>query len=166
MLKTRYEIVRQEPFMCVPATIQMILKRRGISFPMTQREIGLALGWAEKTGTQIQKPEFEPNKIFAQIGLPLSFEYIPISKIASSQELVKIINEIIAAGDDAVICWKVERRNGHVAAVDKIDDEAIRYVCTDCGGRIIEQSTEYIYGQMKEHTDAMMGGVWVFRSKN
>ena len=160
----RYEIIPSEAqFMCVPAAILTAMLQRGIVCSISQKDMAVAFGYIEGVGTQIQKPEYDPNKVFASFGIPLKFEYVPISKIPSVAEFVRITNEIMGSGDDAIICHLVRGYGGHVSLLESVDDKIIRHACSSHGGRRIEQPTPYLFDCMVDHGDRNMAGIWVLR---
>src|SRR5882724_1582645 len=110
---SRYVPFTQQAYCCAPTSIQMIMYRHRIPL-IPAEELGYHLGLVvspdEKAlfydvrtandppsaagfGTQIYNPEYEPNKVFQKLGIPLEFTLRPAADIGSEAELVEVRSE-------------------------------------------------------------------------
>lgn len=188
---SRYIPLTQQPACCVPTCLQMVMYKNNIPL-ISAEEIGYHLGLvvhpdkskyfynvrtsAEKPlagyGTRIYLPEFEPNMVFENLGIPLLFTVMSISEIAGADELARTLQEIEANDRDALLCFnhgallgEIEKDWGHVVVFDRVDGRA----------RIIDPSPEHpkwqfigldkIFEAMVKHGDNNLGGVWLIDKK-
>lgn len=86
-------------------------------------------------GTQISRPEYEPNQAFRKLGIPLRFSERLASQIASAEELLELLQEVEAGDGDALLCFnhgvirgKYEPNSGHVVVFDKLVDGSVQVV--------------------------------------
>ncbi len=191
---SRYIVLTQQSFCCLPTCIQMVMIRHNI--PLVQSEelayhFGLSvtkefkhLFWnprlvdklpkqySEPT-TRISKPEYEPNKVFKQMGIPLRFSQTLINQFKKFNDFEEYLKEAIKEGRDTLICFDWEIANpdyfdnyiggyGHVALLDKlINDKEIRYIDPEHGYSkwpIIKIET--LYEAMKSHGSDRGAGFW------
>ena len=102
-----YKLIVEKPYCCVPATIQMILARRGLSYE-SQDDIGKQLGLIVPPdavsefsnvrtgpepkagyGTQISKDEFSIDKYFKQQKIPLKIENYKPKNVEDLEKTIK-----------------------------------------------------------------------------
>lgn len=190
---SRYIPFTQQSSCCVPTCIQMIMYKNGIPL-LPAEELGYHLGLVvppEKAhlfykvrtsptpptagyGTQTYSPEFEPNKIFKKLNIPLVYKLKPISEIQSPEELIKILKEIEDKNNDGLLCFNhgalvddPARDWGHLCVFDRVVDGQLR---------IIDPSHEYpkwrlvsaekMFKAMQIHgTRKTAAGIWQFTKK-
>jgi hypothetical protein len=138
-----YLLIYEKPYCCVPAVLQMVLRRRGLKY-QSQEEIGYQLGLIvpsryrhhfskirtgpePKTGygTQTSKEEFSIPKYFRKNNLPLT---LTKRQPVHSQELRECLSRFLACGDDVVICYNRPLLFGdgdveHVSLIQSFDNE-------------------------------------------
>ena len=186
---SRYIPFTQQKTCCVPTAIAMIMYRQNIPL-IPIEELGYHLGLvvspedkelfynarvSEKPpmtgyGTQIQEPEYDPNKVFAKLGVPLMYEKIAPSEIIGEDDFLEKLNRIVDNDQDAIICldWNIvcdrKRKNncGHVVVFDRIIDGRIRVVDPE---RNISKWQTYPARKIFEavrHHENYSGGIWLF----
>ena len=146
-----YTPVTEMPYSCVPAVLQMILKRRGLKY-QSQEEIGYQLGLIVPSedkdhftkvrtgsepkagyGTQTSKEEFSIPNYFRKNNLPLK---LTKRQPAHVQELRKCLNNFLSCDDDVIICYNRQLLFGdgdleHVSLIQSFDNEADRILIID-----------------------------------
>jgi hypothetical protein len=139
-----YSPVTEMPYSCVPAVLQMILKRRGLKY-QSQEEIGYQLGLIVPSdyrhhftrvrtgsepkagyGTRTSKKEFSVPNYFRKNNLPLKLTQ---RQPAHIQELRECLNNALTCGDDVIICYNRRLLFGdgdleHVSLIQSFDNEA------------------------------------------
>jgi hypothetical protein len=121
-------------------------------------------------GTQIFKPEYEPNKIFKKLGIPLTFSKKLATEIDNEAALLQELTKVEAAGTDALLCFnhgvvrgKYEPYSGHVVVFDKIVDGRVRIVDASWKQpkwRLVKPSL--LLEAIKRHGNQNSGGIWYF----
>lgn len=185
---SRYLPLTQQGWCCVPTSIQMVMYRRGIPL-IPAEEIGYHLGltvppdqaklfYKVRTaieppvssgyGTQIQTPDYEPDTAFANLGIPLHFSQTFISAIASTEDLVKALQNIEQQDTDALLCFnptvltgEYKPQMGHVVVFDRALDGKVRIVdpsSIHAKWRLLEPHV--LYDAMLRHGDENGGGIW------
>ena len=186
---SRYIPFTQQSYCCVPTSIQMVMYRHG--FPLVPAEdLGYHLGLtvppedehlfhkvrvtqeppvASGYGTQIQLAEYEPNKAFQSLDIPLVFSQQLISGISSVEDLMTILQKIEADDSDALLCFNhgvirgaYEPNTGHVVVFDKIIGNKVQIVDASPRNpkwRLIE--LDILYSAMAQHGDDNFGGIWL-----
>ena len=189
---TRYIPFTQQKCDCVPTSISMIMYRNNIPLIPTE-ELGYYLGLTippkdEKLyykprvsetppsdsgiyGTQIQNPNYDLNKVFTELGIPLKFDPVLASKMKSEQDLFDILSYVEKNDTDAIICFNYSvahelpyRDGGHAVVFDKIIDGKIRIVdpwYENPKWQLLEP--ELLYKAIRKHGDKHFGGIWQFR---
>ncbi len=187
---SRYIPFTQTKYDCVPTSISMIMYRHG--FPLIpSEEIGYHLGLTvspsdEKLyykprvsetpptkagyGTQVQNPEFEPNKVFAKLGIPLKFTPILADEIKDSKDLTAKLSQIEKNDEDAILCFnysvahkKPFKNGGHVVVFDKIIDGKVRIVdpwFENAKWQLLDP--ELLFKAIEKHGKENFGGIWRF----
>jgi len=187
---SRYIPFTQQPYCCVPTSIQMIMYRNGIPL-VPAEEIGHHLGLtvtledadyfysvrsaatpptASGFGTDISRPEYEPNSAFERLGIPLSFQMQLASAIDSKESLLDSLRKVEADNKDALLCFnhgvirgKYEPNSGHVVVFDKIINGQIRVV--DASPRQPKWrllGASLLFNAIQQHRDKNSGGIWNF----
>jgi hypothetical protein len=187
---SRYVPFTQQSNCCVPTSIQMIMYRNGIPL-IPAEELGYHLGLtvspeekhlfydvrvadeppsAAGYGTQIFRPEFEPNAIFKKLGIPLNFSLRLADQILDEQELLSELREIEESDLDALLCFnhgvirgQFEPHSGHVAVFDRVIDNKVRLVDASPHQpkwRLVEPGL--LFDAIKRHGNKSSGGVWRF----
>lgn len=186
---SRYIPLSQQPYLCVPTCIQMVMYRNGIPL-IPAEEIGYHLGLTVPPnvaksfyqpriseeppvnsgyGTQIQTSQYDPNRAFEELGIPLQFTKKLSSLIKNVDEMM---NELLRLEDtdiDVLFCFNAgvlysgEYRafTGHVVVFDRIIDGKIRLVDPDATQpkwRTVKAST--LFDAIQAHGDENFGGIW------
>lgn len=122
-------------------------------------------------GTQILKPDYEPNKVFAELGIPLSFKLKLAGEFDSETSLMAELQDIEAADADALLCFnhgvmrgEYQPNSGHVTVFDRIIDGRIRMVDASwkqSKWRLVEPSL--LFDAIQRHGSHNSGGVWRFK---
>ena len=142
-----YKHIKQLPYCCVPASLSMILDRRGIAHDSQEQigwELGLVIpsevvkqftlartakikpkaGW----GTQVNKPKYSLNNYFIKKGIDLVEQNYFIGDIGDVPEFIlgNIKNDI-----DMVVCFNHKQLRpdkddtGHVAVIQEFRDAEV-----------------------------------------
>lgn len=184
---SRYIPLTQQPACCVPTCFQMIMYRNGIPL-IPAEEIGRQLGlvvhpdravlfYRVRTdknpppagyGTQISKPEYEPNVAFKKLGIPLKFSMKPISEIKSPKELLEILSTSERKNTDVLLCFNQgslmddDSRNwGHVVVFDRLISGQIRIVDpAPEHPKWRSVDVEKMFTAMQRHGEERSAGVW------
>lgn len=143
----KYRPICQLPYCCVPATLQMILYRRGMDI-MTQEEIGAELGlrmpmrmrelftderitWLsddslENFGTQIRKKGCGINDFFGRHDIPLKIS--KLFKMKSIRDIEEFLRENLNDENDIIvsyIAWLKSKGEykyiGHFVLAESVD---------------------------------------------
>lgn len=184
---SRYTPFTQQPACCVPTCIQMVMHKNSVPL-LPAEEIGYHLGlvvhpsrshlfYKVRTslepppagyGTQIYSPEFEPNKAFKKLNIPLLFTIRPISKIGTPGELLKELEAVEKDDSDALLCFNhgtlvddKEKDWGHVCVFDRIVDNKLRIVDPSpeySKWRLV--SAERMFSAMQRHGVQKSAGIW------
>lgn len=119
-------------------------------------------------GTQIFNPEFEPNKAFAHLNIPLTFSVLHVKDIADEHELFRLLTEIEENDRDVLLCFnygtmigEFRPGSGHVVVFDTIIDGEVRILDTvtkQPKWRTVEPAR--LYDAMQQHGDS--GSIWYF----
>lgn len=126
---SRYIPFTQQPYCCTPASMLMVMYKLGLPL-VSQEELGYHLGltvppeeknlfWnvrvsdapptAAGYGTQIQKAEFDPNKAFKKLGIPLKFIYNLIDNFDTAEQARAYLKDIEQNDRDVMICFATAR---------------------------------------------------------
>lgn len=187
---SRYIPFTQQSNCCVPTSIQMIMYRNNISL-IPAEELGYHLGLtvspqeghlfykartsatppsAAGYGTQIFEPQYEPNKVFKQLGIPLSFKKVLADEITSKDDLLKQLHQVEDDNSDALLCFnhgvvrgEYKPYSGHVAVFDKVIDGKIQLVDASPNQpkwRLVEP--DLMFEAIQKHGNKNSGGIWLF----
>lgn len=183
MNRSRYIPFNQQPYCCVPASLQTVMYRRGIPL-VAQETLGNALGLTVPEteashfnrvrtgpkppagwGTRISEPEFEINKALSSLAIPLHIELH--KELRSPEELSEKLNRIQQAQDDALVCfdygvlWDKNVRGGHVCVVDWIAEDAVGLIDPLPDAPKFRQTTvEKLFRAIDLHGPDLSCGVW------
>ncbi len=188
---SRYTPFTQQPYCCVPTSISMIMYRHGIPL-MSTEELGYHLGLtvppedeqffynvrvakqppsAAGYGTQIYNPDYEPNKVFERLAIPLSVRLQLATDIPDEATLLTALEESEANDTDALLCFnhgvirgEYRPNTGHVVVFDRIVDGKVRIVDPNPKHpkwRLVEP--ELLLEAIRRHGNGYSGGVWHFR---
>ncbi len=189
ILDSRYVPTPQKKYHCVPAAIQMIMRKNGLVAP-SQDEIGFNLGViippdaAEQFdpvrvgvepdgcyGTHLEKPEFDFNAVANRLGWGLAMKHVPANEFESPADLAEYLSDAEEADDDVAICFDFlamyeNGKGGHVNLFDRVTPDGIRVIePIQVAGhennlwRI--HDTGALLKAMEVHVD-YLGGVWEF----
>lgn len=76
-------------------------------------------------GTQIQKPEFNPNAAFEKLHIPLLFTYNPIDNFELAENARTYLQEVERTDADSIVCFRygtlygTQSTNGHASVFDR-----------------------------------------------
>jgi len=189
---SRYIPFTQQRMCCVPAAISMIMHRQNIPL-IPVEELGYHLGLvvspedkdlfynarvSEKPpmvgyGTQIQESEYDPNKVFAKLSIPLAYRRIPPSEIVGKDDFVKKLDHVVDSDQDAILCldWDIvcdrKRKNncGHVVVFDRMVDGKIRIIDPEHNApKWQTYSASKVFDAIKHH-EKYSGGIWLFTGR-
>ncbi len=123
-------------------------------------------------GTQIYQPEYDPNKVFPQLGIPLEFTSRLVGEsIHSEDDLMRELREIEDQDEDALLCFNhgvirgaYEPFTGHVVVFDRVLGSGVRVVDASWRQpkwRVIDSAL--LFDAVRQHGPENSGGVWRFR---
>jgi hypothetical protein len=190
---SRYIPFTQQRLCCVPTAISMIMYRQGIPL-IPIEELGYHLGLVVPPedkrlfynarvseeppmvgyGTQVQEFKYDPNNVFAELNIPLSYRRIKPSTIIDEEDLSRRLQNIVDEDQDAILCFdfntlhgkKSDRNCGHVVVFDKIINNKIRFIDPERNQpKWQTYPPKVILSSLKNHEN-FSGGVWIFSRKN
>jgi hypothetical protein len=187
---SRYIPFTQQDYCCVPTSIQMIMYRHGLPL-IPAEELGYHLGLtvppddaglfykprtaseppsAAGYGTQIFNPQYEPNKVFKELDIPLTFSIKLAVELDTEEKLLSELNDIEQRDHDALLCFnhgviKGEYKpfTGHVVVFDRMIDGKIRIIDASWKNpkwRFVEPAL--LLEAIQRHGNKNSGGVWRF----
>jgi hypothetical protein len=186
--RTRYVPIRQMPFCCGPASVQMVMLRKGIKL-IPQEYLGYHMGLTVPPesakhfynvrvsetpptkagfGSQIQKEEFSLNTVFQTLEIPLSLEFFGADDFTSFSNFKAKLEELLATNEDVLICLHVgvwledpAKDHGHIMVIDGLENDEISFIDPDVvnNSHWRKAPLERIYNAVKHHTTASMGGL-------
>lgn len=189
---SRYLPLTQQYSCCVPTCIQMVMYKNRIPL-LPAEEIGYHLGLVVSPaeahlfykvrvsdtpppagyGTQIAKPEFEPNQAFSKLKIPLSFKVKPFADISTPQELLKELSEVEKEDIDVLMCFNHgaltddDKDWGHVCVFDRVIEGKLRIVDPSPNQpkwRLV--TAEKMFQAMKKHSaTTAAAGLWILEPK-
>jgi len=121
-------------------------------------------------GIQIHEPEYEPDKAFARMGIPLNFKVEPIKNFSSAKELLERLREHEREDHDALVAFNLGaliddpslNQAHHACVFDRIIDGGIRLVDPSFYApkwRIFDP--ERLFNAMQMHVSSDWGGIWL-----
>jgi hypothetical protein len=185
----RYLPFVQQPYCCVPASIQMILHRRGLKV-LAQEEIGYHLGLTVPLsdhfavpgarvnehapseagfGTQVQTENYSLNKFFNRYGYDLQFELFTPEAVGNHHDWLR---RQIDAGNDVICCFDYPSLysdhggKGHVSVVDDVETTAT--VLIDPGYSVPKRrrvESSRLINSMTLHGPKNSGGYWLISGR-
>jgi len=182
----KYEKIIQQRYCCVPACLQMILKRNNIEYK-SQEEIGYDLGLivpeedrhlfnkvrtGEKPnagyGTQIKKEEYSLNKFFEKNNIPLVYEYYYIEDYNEANQFLinNKENDIIVCVHCATLYDAPHADWGHVIVVDDYENEVVTLLEVSTKRDYEKIPLEKLLKAMKKHGKGNSAGFWLFKKIN
>ena len=190
---SRYIPFSQQPYCCVPTSIQMVMYRHNIAL-LPAELLGYHLGltvpkkaakffWNSHIGkrnpsqlrpmsgygTQIFEENYEPNKVFKKLGIPLKMDLAPIINFNDFSEFKKYLLELSKKDFDILLCFHhgtlINDKtidNGHVVVLDKIypTSNKIRFIDPTRGPKWKIFSMIKVYKAMKAHPNQKVAGFW------
>jgi len=189
---SRYTPLTQQPYLCVPTCIQMVMYKQNIPL-IPAEEIGYQLGLtvppdAAKSfykvrvseeppvnsgyGTQIQTPEYEPNQAFEKLKIPFKFTKRLASAISSIDEMINVLQKVNDEDKDALLCFnpgvlyfgEYKPFTGHVVVFDKIIDGKVRVVDPDAKQpKWRTVEPSILFDAIQAHGDKNSGGIWYLK---
>jgi hypothetical protein len=187
---SRYVPFTQQTACCVPTSMQMIMYRRGIPL-IPAEELGYHLGLtvppdesvlfhdvrtadappsAAGYGTQIHNPAYEPNRVFAELGIPLQFRMTRADALRTGNDLLVELDSVERDDRDALLCFNhgvvrgsYKPNSGHVAVFDRIVEGRVRIVDASPvqpKWRIVEPAV--LLDAIQRHGNVNSGGIWHF----
>lgn len=186
---SRYTPFTQQPYCCTPTSILIIMYKLGLPL-VTQEELGYHLGltvppkekdlfWSVRVsdtpptaagyGTQIQKPEYDPNIVFEKLDIPLKFIYNLIDNFNTVEEVRAYLKDAEQHDRDVMVCFRygtlhdTDSSSGHANVFD-------RYLPVTDEVRLIDPAVAVpkwrivplgkLFKAMKEHGADKSGGFW------
>lgn len=123
-------------------------------------------------GTQIYNPAYEPNKVFKNLGIPLTLEQLLAAEVQDADDLLARLLTIEREDGDALLCFnhgvvrgEYQPYSGHVAVFDRVIDGDIRLVDASWKQpkwRLLNKTL--MFEAIKKHGNENSGGIWRFRS--
>lgn len=186
---SRYIPMTQQPYCCTPTSILIIMYKLGLPL-VPQEELGYHLGltvppkdkglfWnvrvsdkpptAAGYGTQIQKPEYDPNKAFAKLGIPFKFTYNLIDNFDTAKEVRSYLQDVEQHNQDVIVCFRygtlydTDSSNGHASVFDRYLPETDEVRLIDPERTVPKWRVvplEKLFKAMKEHGADKAGGFW------
>lgn len=188
----RYIPFTQQPACCVPTCIQMVMYRHNIPLVPVEK-IGYELGLtvhpdrahlfynvriSEKRpaagyGTRIYDPEYEPNKAFDRLNIPLKFKIQSITEFNSADSLLNAIQKAEKSDVDLLLCFHhgtliddPEKDYGHVCVFDRVIDGKIRIIDPSPDQpKWRTVNVKKMYTAMVKHGEKRSAGLWEFKLK-
>ena len=191
---SRYIPLAQQPYCCTPTSILIIMQKLGLPL-VSQEELGYHLGltvppkekhlfWNARVsdkpptaagyGTQIQRPEYNPNMAFKKLEIPLKFTYNLIDKFSSVEEVRTYLRDAERHNRDIIVCFRygtphnTDSSSGHANVFD-------RYLPKTDEVRLIDPAVtvpkwrvvplKRLFDVMKEHGADKSGGFWEIKSR-
>lgn len=185
---SRYIPLTQQPYCCVPTCIQMVMYRHSI--PLIPAELlGYYLGltvppeskkffWNARInknppisgyGTQIYKNEFEPNKVFKKLKIPIHLELKLIDNFKNFPTFKKYLTELSKKDFDVFACFnhgaltgELEKDYGHVCVIDKIypSKNTLSLIDPDHSPKWRIVSMKKLFDAMRIHKSKSSAGFW------
>jgi hypothetical protein len=185
---SRYIPFSQQPYCCVPTCIQMIIYRHNI--PLIPAELlGYYLGlnvppdtakffWNVRMnkkppisgyGTQVYEKEFEPNRAFKKLKIPLKLEFKLISSFENFSTFKKYLAELSKKDFDVFACFNhgvlIEESDkdwGHVCVIDKIypSKNTVRLIDPARAPKWRVVTMKKLYEAMRAHRSKKSAGFW------
>lgn len=119
-------------------------------------------------GTQVFNPQYDPNKVFHKLGIPLTFTPVRASEIADAADLLRRLRLIETEDRDALLCFnhgvmrgEYQPYSGHVTVFDRVIDDQVRLVDASWKQpkwRMVE--AELLMEAIRRHDET--GGIWHF----
>lgn len=183
-----YVAFTQQPYLCVPTCLQMILYRRGIALPEQEtiaNELGLIVseedvhlfvrartgerpssGW----GTQIQNERYNMQKLFDKYDWELTFKrYSDIASVEALRE--KLVAAQGSEDTDAMLCfdygmlWGTKSTGGHVCVFDALDGDLVRIIDPEQNvPKRRETDIQTLFKAMDFHGAHNAAGLWIIKS--
>ena len=189
---TRYVPFTQHRWCCVPTCILMIMYKHSIPL-ISQELLGYYLGlvvppdqkeyfWNVRIseerpsagyGTRIGLPEFNPNKAFETLQIPLRFTERLIDTFHSLDDFKTYLREMEQNNKDIVLCfdvgalWDSDLHDGHACLLDRVINDNVRMVDPTWNSAIWEiVSIKKLYQAMQFHGVQNSAGCWEFEKIN
>lgn len=187
----RYVPFVQQPYCCVAACFQIVMYKHGIPL-IPQEELAYEMGLVvpekdmqlfnkvrtgEKPssgwGTQIQKEEYSPNKLFQRLNVPLQFSRLSNKDLKDADGLRKLLEEIEKEDKDALLCfdygrlWDVPSNGGHVCVFDRIEGDEVHIIDPERNVPKYRTATlSRLFDAMDFHGEHNATGVWLLDKAN
>lgn len=184
---SRYVPLTQQPYCCVPTSIQMVMLKHNIPLLPVElmahhldtivspekRELFWNLcstrnrppaGW----GTRISEDK-TVNKMFVRLKIPLKMKFNLIESFETVEELGVYLYKSMRADTDVLVCYDVQplfntkNSSGHVCVFDRIDRKAGEVRFIDPESNVAKWRTvklSKLYKAMQIHGNKHMGGCW------
>jgi hypothetical protein len=123
-------------------------------------------GW----GTQIYRPEFEPNAAFERLKLPLRMHLRLIDMFANTQEMRSYLEQAESEDTDVLACYDygslfdTDNHGGHVNVFDRLLGDEVRLIDPESTvPKWRPVKLDALFGAMKSHGPGKSGGLWELR---
>lgn len=179
----RYEHISQKPYCCVPACVQMVLRRRKLKIP-SQAEIAYDLGVVlplndrhllpkshealrpkSGWGTRIDIKRYSLTSFFRKRGYSLQEQYFPAGCFESGEKFRKFLQGNIKEGNDLLICFNapvlrnIEGSWGHATLIEDVEEKFVLLQDPDPKEKVTRKISLYMLLQAAQRHNK--GGVWV-----
>ncbi len=195
---SRYIPFSQQPYCCVPTSIQMVMYRHGIPL-IPAEELGYYLGltvpkdaagffWRMRTGkrrpsslrpvagygTRIYERNYDPNKVFKKLGIPLTMKLKSIRSFKNFTGFRKYLLALSRQDFDVLMSFHhgtlandPAKDNGHVVVLDKIYPAKgmIRFIDPTRGPKWRMAAMRKMYDAMQAHPNGKVAGFWELNLK-
>jgi hypothetical protein len=179
-----YNPKTEKEYCCVPAVLQMIQERRGLSLA-SQDEIGYQLGLIVPRdklylfsrvrtgkmprngwGTQTRKKQYSINNYFTRNKLPLKLKICSLSQF---DDISRFISQNLMRDNDIIICYNSRILFGdgdteHVSLIQAIDDESTQLTIIDPAIGVPKVRTTRLSNLIKAlptQGNNHLGGFWI-----
>lgn len=184
----KYKHISQKPYCCVPACVQMILRRRGLFVPPQEDiayDLGVILppkgrhvlpkshkGHRPKTGwgTRINLKQYSLTAFFQRRGYALQEKYYPAKNFHSTAKFMEFLKKNLKLGKDQLICFNSPMLYhqkgswGHASLIEKANR---RYVTLRDPSPKHKQPRKVLLHDLRAATqNHYKGGVWVMSKIN
>lgn len=186
-IEVKYPYEPSRPFMCVPACINMIFKRRGFN-SYDQLELGSRLDLVvpndlptiypgmrtsddmNQWGVPPHNLEALLNRLFSDLGLNLYHKYFPVHNIPTSS-LIDFISDNLQLGNDSMIGFDYftvygnGEHVGHTSLISKTDSTQDLIWLTD-PEYVPDNDRPIRYERLIHGMEVKKDGIWIFTSKD
>jgi hypothetical protein len=120
-------------------------------------------------GTRVYEKNYDPNKVFKKLGIPLTMKLNSIENFKNFAAFKKYLSELSKKDFDVLMCFHhgtladdPAKDNGHVVVLDRIypSKGMIRFVDPKRGAKWEVVKMKKMYEAMRAHINTKTGGFW------